>query len=108
MYAWTMRWWSIALYRDHFWVDNPDDRYSYSKTTVSRAADGSWRVLVSGAPQAGNWLPMGAIGDYGRRVIWRRLGVTTQIRDRIYEVSGTDPVEINILGAELTLRPTNA
>lgn len=54
------RWWSIALYRDYFWVDNPDDRYSYSKTTVARAADGSWRILVSSAPQAGNWLPMGA------------------------------------------------
>ena len=55
-----------------------------------------------------HWLPMGALGDYSRRVIWRRLGATTQLRDRIYEVSGTDPIEINILGVELTLRPTNA
>ena len=54
------RWWSIALYRDYFWVDNPDDRYSFSKSTVSRAADGSWRILVSSKPKAGNWLPMGA------------------------------------------------
>jgi hypothetical protein len=55
-----------------------------------------------------HWLPMGALGNYGLRVIWRRLGVTTQIRDRVYEISGTDPIKINILAAELTVRPTNA
>jgi hypothetical protein len=55
-----------------------------------------------------HWLSIGRLGEYGSRVIWRRLGATTQLRDRVYEVSGTDPVKINILGAELTLRPTNA
>lgn len=54
------RWWSIALYRDHFWVDNPLDRYSFSKTTVARAQDGSWTILLSEKPQSGNWLPMGS------------------------------------------------
>ncbi|ODT86127.1 DUF1214 domain-containing protein [Phenylobacterium sp. SCN 70-31] len=53
------RWWSINLYRDHFWVDNPTDRYSYSRTTVARAGDGSWRVRVAADPQPGDWLPMG-------------------------------------------------
>lgn len=53
------RWWSIALYRDRFWVDNPGDRYAYSKTTVAREQDGGWRILVSDRPQPGNWLPMG-------------------------------------------------
>jgi hypothetical protein len=44
---------------------------------------------------------MGAIGKYGKRTIWRRLGATMKIRDRVYEVSGTDPVRIYIMGAEL-------
>jgi hypothetical protein len=51
---------------------------------------------------------MGAIGAYGYRTIWRRLGMTTKIRDRVYEVSGTDPVKIAIVGAELRLGATGA
>lgn len=55
-----------------------------------------------------HWRSMGLIGQYGRRVIWRRLGMTLKIRDRVYEVSGTDPVKIAIMGAELHLGQTNA
>jgi len=55
-----------------------------------------------------HWKSMGQIGQYGRRAIWRRLGMTTKIRDRVYEVSGTDPVKIAIMGAELAISPTNA
>jgi hypothetical protein len=51
---------------------------------------------------------MGGIGRFGQRIIWRRLGMTTRIRDRVYEVSGTDPVKIAIMGAELQASPTNA
>jgi len=51
---------------------------------------------------------MGRIGQYGHRAIWRRLGMTTKLRDRVYEVSGTDPVKIAIMGAELQLSGTNA
>jgi hypothetical protein len=51
---------------------------------------------------------MGRIGQYGRRVFWRRLGMTLKLRDRVYEVSGTDPVKIAIVGAELLLSPTRA
>ena len=51
---------------------------------------------------------MGAIGQYGHRVFWRRLGMTLKLRDRVYELSGTDPVKISIVGAELLLSPTNA
>ncbi len=54
------------------------------------------------------WQAMGKIGEYYRRVIWRRLGMTLKLRDRVYEVSGTDPVKIGILGAEITGSPTNA
>lgn len=51
---------------------------------------------------------MGKFGDYGYRVIWRRLGSTHKLRDRIYEVSGTDPVKVIINGAELSVEGTNA
>ena len=55
-----------------------------------------------------HWASMGAIGAYGTRTFWRRLGMTTKLRDRVYEVSGTDPVKISIVGAELLLSQTNA
>lgn len=53
-----------------------------------------------------HWSSMGKIGQYGYRAFWRRLGMTMKIRDRVYEVSGTDPVKIAITGAELILSPT--
>ena len=55
-----------------------------------------------------HWASMGKIGEYGKRVIWRRLGMTTKLRDRVYEISGTDQVKIAIMGAELTATPTSA
>jgi hypothetical protein len=55
-----------------------------------------------------HWVSMGQIGEYGKRVIWRRLGMTLKLRDRVYEVSGTDPVPVFIMGANLLLSPTNA
>jgi hypothetical protein len=55
-----------------------------------------------------HWKSMGRIGRSGYRTIWRRLGATMKIRDRVYEVSGTDPVRIYIMGAELLLSGTTA
>jgi len=55
-----------------------------------------------------HWRSMGKIGQYGYRTIWRRLGMTMKLRDRVYEVSGTDPVKIAIMGAELQVSGTNA
>ena len=55
-----------------------------------------------------HWASMGRIGEHYRRVVWRRLGMTTKLRDRVYEISGTDPVKIAIMGAELLLSGTNA
>jgi hypothetical protein len=48
-----------------------------------------------------HWRSMGAIGQYGRRVIYRRLGATEKLRDRVYELSGTDPVKVTLIGAQL-------
>ena len=55
-----------------------------------------------------HWEKIGKIGEYGRRAIWRRLGMTMKLRDRVYEVSATDPVKTVILGAELMVSGTNA
>ena len=55
-----------------------------------------------------HWKSMGKIGRFGYRTIWRRLGATMKIRDRVYEVSGTDPVRIYVMGAELLLSGTRA
>ena len=55
-----------------------------------------------------HWVSVGKIGEYYRRAIWRRLGMTLKLRDRVYEISGTDPNKIVIMGAELILSGTNA
>ena len=55
-----------------------------------------------------HWKSMGRIGRSGYRTIWRRLGATMKIRDRVYEVSGTDPVRLYVMGAELILSGTRA
>jgi hypothetical protein len=34
--------------------------------------------------------------------------MTLKLRDRVYEISGTDPVKIAIMGAELHVSATNA
>jgi hypothetical protein len=55
-----------------------------------------------------HWSPLGRIGAYGHRTFWRRLGMTLKLRDRVYELSMTDPVKVAIMGAELIISPTNA
>jgi hypothetical protein len=55
-----------------------------------------------------HWAQGGAVGAYGTRIFWRRLGMTLKLRDRVYELSGTDPIQIAIMGAELGMSPTNA
>jgi hypothetical protein len=55
-----------------------------------------------------HWVSIGKIGEFHRRAIWRRLGMTMKLRDRVYEVSGTDPVKIAIMGAQLDVSPTRA
>lgn len=55
-----------------------------------------------------HWRSMGQIGQFGYRTIWRRLGMTVKLRDRVYEVSATDPVKIAITGAELLISGTDA
>lgn len=82
--------------------------------TISQLITMTPRVMLRWSDDGGHtwsnehWRSMGRIGQYGYRTIWRRLGMTLKIRDRVYEVSGTDPVKISIMGAELLVSPTNA
>jgi hypothetical protein len=55
-----------------------------------------------------HWATLGKIGVYQQRVFWRRLGMTLKLRDRVYELSGTDPVKISIMGAELHASGTSS
>lgn len=43
-----------------------------------------------------HWVGIGALGDYNRRAIWRRLG---QFRNRVYRLAVTDPVKPVVMGA---------
>lgn len=45
-----------------------------------------------------HWTTIGKIGQYANRALWRRLGWS---RDRIFEVSISDPVKAVIVSAEL-------
>jgi hypothetical protein len=45
-----------------------------------------------------HWRSIGAVGKYRARAIWRRLG---QARDRVYEISVSDPVNAIIVSADM-------
>lgn len=45
-----------------------------------------------------HWVTIGKTGKYKNRALWRRLGTA---RDRVYEVSISDPVRRDIVGATL-------
>ena len=54
------RWWSITAYgADHFLIANEKNRYAFNGQDVVRAADGTYRILLSATAKAGNWLPSG-------------------------------------------------
>ena len=48
-----------------------------------------------------HWTGVGQMGKYKNRAIWRRLGTA---RDRIFEVSVTDPVNFVIISANLKVQ----
>jgi hypothetical protein len=48
------------------------------------------------------WRTAGTQGSYRTRAIWRSLG---RARNRVFEVSGSDPVACTLLGAELGVMP---
>ena len=97
-------------------VQPAEDYNGYALETEAYAAAPGYdpQVMLRWSDDGGHtwsnehWNSMGKIGNYGYRTIWRRLGMTEKIRDRVYEVSGTDPVKIAIMGAELFVTPTSS
>lgn len=49
-----------------------------------------------------HWASFGRIGEYRRRVRWRRLGNS---RDRVFRLTITDPVKVAIVGAAVDAEP---
>lgn len=97
---------------DYLVTESDDYLIADQETVATQGADP--QVMLRWSDDGGHtwsnehWASMGKIGQYYKRVIWRRLGMTVKLRDRVYEVSATDPVKIAIMGAELILSPTNA
>ena len=97
-------------------VEPAEDYNGYALETEAYTATPGYdpQVMLRWSDDAGHtwsnehWNSMGKLGAYGTRTIWRRLGMTEKIRDRVYEVSGTDPVKIAIMGAELFVTPTSS
>jgi hypothetical protein len=58
------RWWSLTVYKSDHLIPNAVDRYSFSKTTVARSADSSWKIYLSPRYQPENWLPSGEPSGY--------------------------------------------
>lgn len=51
------RWWSITVYKDLHWIRNPQNRYSYSKSSLGDEAQTAWELHVSETPGGRHWLP---------------------------------------------------
>ena len=71
--------------------------------TVDGAGRDAWIMLRWSDDDGKTWSntyrkSLGRLGEYKHRVVWYNLGRT---RDRIYELSGTDPVRVILFGAEL-------
>jgi hypothetical protein len=49
----------LTVYKNDHLIPNALNRYSFSKTTVARSADGSWKIYLSPRYQPENWLPSG-------------------------------------------------
>jgi hypothetical protein len=97
---------------DYLVTESGDYLISDDTTPITQGSDP--QVMLRWSDDGGHtwsnehWSPVGRIGQYYRRVFFRRLGMTLKLRDRVYELSGTDPVKIAIMGAELILSGTNA
>lgn len=97
---------------DYLITEDGDYLISDDVTPITQGSDPE--VMLRWSDDGGHtwsnehWATIGKIGQFYRRVFWRRLGMTLKLRDRVYEISGTDPVKIAIVGAELQLSGTNA
>ena len=82
---------------------NGPDEQSYDPQVVLRWSDDGGHTWSNE-----HWVSVGKIGATQARAIFRRLGMTLKLRDRVYELSGTDPVKIAIMGANIEMGQTSA
>lgn len=73
------RWWSFTLYgKDHFLIDTPTKRYSISKTSVVRTADGAFVVRLSTTEEPNNWI---ATSPDGFQITLRLYNPNASVKD---------------------------
>ena len=53
------RWWSLTLYRNGFYIDNPANRYSWSLTDVVFDPQGRWTITLAPSGEGRNHLTFG-------------------------------------------------
>jgi hypothetical protein len=75
-------------------------QYDINGETVGNTPQAMLRWSNDGGSTWSNehWVSIGKIGKYKNRAIWRRLGFA---RDRVFEVSVSDPVRTVIVSANL-------
>lgn len=68
------RWWSVTLYKDGFYIDNPANRYSWSASDITYEPpgdeNGAWTLTVSPDGEGPNQLAFGA-GEGVRTLLLR-------------------------------------
>jgi hypothetical protein len=83
---------------DVFVIGNAGGGVVISETTTNPQAMLRWSNDGGSTWSKEYWVPIGGLGKYTNRAIWRRLGTA---RDRVFEVSITDPVNAVIVSANL-------
>lgn len=54
------RWWNLTAYgADEYLIPNPQDRYSFGATHVTRAEDGTYTLYIAPGAQSGDRIPSG-------------------------------------------------
>ena len=81
-----------------FTIGNASGGVVISQTTTNPQAMLRWSNDGGSTWSKEYWVPIGGLGKYKNRAIWRRLGMA---RDRVFEVSITDPVNAVIVSANL-------
>ncbi len=50
-------------------------------------------------------IPIGTVGNYTQRMIWRRLGMS---RDRVFKLTCSEPIKFNIIGEDMKVKVGDA
>lgn len=77
-------------------VGNPVDPGQDPQVMLSYSNDGGHTWSSESWTSAGK--NIGGVGEYKKRVIWRRLG---SFRDRVFKIKITDPVKVTLISAEI-------